>query len=247
MRTARLEGAAPPQERDGEETAAGMKFAHSADGTSNASRWPVMIRMKVSLRNAMIGGLMVLALATAPFAWTASGAQALGQNGEGADSGEFRLGASDVIHVSVWGEVELTISVIIRPDGRISLPLVGEVEAAGQTPMALGGTIEALLREFYDAPRSVVVIVEQINSSQVSVLGEVASPTRFALLEDRVTVLDAIAVAGGFTEFANRDRVIVLRTDASGTGAIEVDIKAILEGKASPFVLRPGDAVYVRE
>ncbi len=156
----------------------------------------------------------------------------------------FTLGPSDVIRVWVWREAELTISVVIRPDGKVSLPLVGEVDAAGRTPVALAQEIKQRLVAFVDAP--VVVIVQEINSPQVSVLGEVGAPQRF-VLRGQLTVLDAIAVAGGFTEYANRGEVIVLRREANGVRRIKIDLKRFLDdGGDAPLLLRPGDTVYVR-
>ncbi len=179
-----------------------------------------------------------------------AGATAFAQAPSTPDSGSaaarpFILGPSDVIRVSVWKEADLTTSVTVRPDGKVSLPLVGEVDVAGRTAVAVEVEIRDRLSTYLDAP-IVVVIVDQINSPQISVLGEVGAPNRFVMLQ-QLTVLDAIALAGGFTQFADRDEVIVLRREGAGLRRITVNIKRLLDdGSEAPFLLRPADTVYVR-
>ncbi len=156
----------------------------------------------------------------------------------------FTLGPSDVILVWVWQEADLTMSVTVRPDGKVSLPLVGEVDVAGRSPLAVEQEIQQRLAAYVVAP--VVVIVEQINSLQVTVLGEVGAPGRYPL-QQQLTVLDIIALAGGFTQFANRDKVTVLRREGTGVQPITVDLKGLLRnGSEAPLFLRPGDTVYVK-
>jgi len=160
-------------------------------------------------------------------------------------AGPFILGPSDVIRVSVWQESDLTTSVTVRPDGKVSLPLIGEVDVAGRTAVAVEQEIRTRLSVYLDTP-IVVVIVDQINSPQISVLGEVGAPNRFVMLQ-QLTVLDAIALAGGFTQFADRDEVIVLRREGTRVTRIKVNVKRLLDGRSeAPFFLRPADTVYVR-
>lgn len=155
----------------------------------------------------------------------------------------YALGPEDVIQVFVWKEPELSTKATVRPDGRIALPLAGELVAAGSTPQELEAEITERLKQYIDLP-VVTVMVEAINSPKVSVLGEVRRPGRF-LIAQRTTVLDTIAMSGGFTEFAHRGRVTVLRPTRSGVERIPVDVKQLLADGGNPFYLAPGDTVHV--
>src|SRR5204863_2549862 len=124
-------------------------------------------------------------------------------------SAEYRLGAEDSILCFVYKEPELTTTVVVRPDGMISLPMAGLIQATGKTTTELEAAITLKLHEFVGDP-VVTVIVKEINSPKVSVLGQVNKPDVFPIRQ-RMTVLNAIALAGGFTEFAKKDRVLVIR------------------------------------
>jgi polysaccharide biosynthesis/export protein len=155
----------------------------------------------------------------------------------------YRLGPEDVIEVFVWKEPELTASATVRPDGRISMPLVGEIVAAGKTPGELQTEIARGLVDFVTEP-VVTVIVKEVRSPQVSVLGEVRKPGRYRIAQSS-TVLDAIAMGGGFTDYAHRGRVVVLRQGKGGVQRIEVDVDRLVRRGEVPLALRPGDTVYV--
>jgi polysaccharide export outer membrane protein len=157
---------------------------------------------------------------------------------------EYRLGPEDVIDVFVWKEPELTTTVAIRPDGRISLPLTGELEASGKTAVQLQQEITRKLSEYIAEP-TVSVMVKQVNSLKISVLGEVRKPDVYRI-KNRVTILDAIAMAGGFTDLARPKSVIVLRNTPSGPQRIKVNIKHVVEdATTAPFWLQSLDTVYV--
>jgi len=156
---------------------------------------------------------------------------------------EFRVGPGDQLGVFVWKEPELTTDVVVRPDGRISLPLTGEVEASGKTAAQLQQEIRDRLRKFITEP-VVNVIVKQVNSLKISVLGEVRRPDVYRI-HGRVSVLDAIAMAGGFTEFAKRNRVVVLRNSRSGAQRIVFDVRHAVENAGEELYLEPQDTVYV--
>src|ERR1700683_608342 len=157
---------------------------------------------------------------------------------------EYRLGPEDVIEVFVWKQPELTTTVVIRPDGRISLPLTNELEASGKTAIQLQKEITDKLREYITQPM-VNVIVKQVNSLKISVLGEVRKPDVYRI-KNEVTVLDAIAMAGGFTDLARPNRVIVIRNAASGPQRIKINVKqAVADNSKAPFYLQPLDTVYV--
>jgi len=161
----------------------------------------------------------------------------------GASATDYTLGPEDVIEVFVWKEEELSRKVTVRPDGRVALPLAGELMASGKTPADLEKEIAERLREYIDVPL-VTVIVEEINSPKVSVLGEVRRPGRF-VISQKTTILDAIALSGGFTEFANRGDVVVLRQTQSGVERIPIDVKYLVNQGGNPFYLKPGDTVHV--
>ena len=157
---------------------------------------------------------------------------------------DYRLGTEDLIDVFVWKEPDLSTSVVIRPDGKISLPLAGELEASGKTASELQEDITERLRRYLKQPM-VNVMVKQINSLKISVLGEVRKPDVYRI-KNRVTVLDAIAMAGGFTDLARPNRVVVLRSTPSGQQRIRINVKQTVADESGPaFYLQPQDTVYV--
>lgn len=127
----------------------------------------------------------------------------------------FVIGTGDVLSINVWKEADISRSVPVRSDGNISLPLVGEVQAAGRTPLKLEQDISAKLKNYISEPE-VTVIVQQINSEKFNILGQVARPGSYPLA-NASTVLDAIATAGGFRDFAKKKSIYVLRQNADGT------------------------------
>jgi polysaccharide export outer membrane protein len=194
-----------------------------------------------------IAALLALVL-SAPIAPLAAQDAAPSPNrprGSSANSGSYVVGPEDVIEVFVWKEPELSTTVTIRPDGMITLPLAGDLEAAGTTPAELGDQIADRLKQYMDRPL-VTVVVKQINSPKISVLGEVRRPGRYLMLQ-RTSVLDAIAMGGGFTEFASRDTVVVLRIAPNGQQQrYRVNVKRMVNDNGGrPFQLAPRDVVYV--
>jgi polysaccharide export outer membrane protein len=155
---------------------------------------------------------------------------------------EYRLGSEDVIEFFVYKEPDLTTTVVVRPDGMISLPLAGEIQATGKTAPELNAEITSRLLEFLEDPL-VSIIVKEINSPKISVFGEVRKPDVFPI-KQRMTVLHAIALAGGFTEFAKRDRVIVIRDGSSGQERIKLNLERLIKDGA-PFYLQASDTVFV--
>lgn len=162
----------------------------------------------------------------------------------------FLLGPEDIVTVTVWRNQDLSKDVIVRPDGMISLPLIGDILAAGSTADELTKLITERLKEFMASP-TVSVQVKEVNSYFVYVTGEVAKPGKFPL-KSYSTVIQGISLAGGFTPFASRDKVHVLRVTKNGKGEstqfiIPVDYSAIAKGKTSTgnFFLRSGDVIVV--
>jgi polysaccharide export outer membrane protein len=130
----------------------------------------------------------------------------------------YVIGPEDVLDIAVWDSPELTRTVPVRPDGKISLPLLNDVTAAGLTPMQLRETLTKALTEYLPTP-AVSVLLREIHSVKVSVIGQVKTPGRYEL-RDRATVLDVLALAGGLTEYAARGRIVVLRQEPAGTSQI---------------------------
>jgi polysaccharide biosynthesis/export protein len=164
--------------------------------------------------------------------------------GERPDLGEYRIGREDVLEVVVWHEPELTRILPVRPDGRISLPLAGEVEAAGKTPAELqAGLTKALSPYIQDA--AVAVLVREINGSRVFVLGEVTKPGGFTL-RGPMNVVQAIALAGGKTEFGGDDVFWVRQKTDGKTERIRLSFDDLVKGEAAGALwLRGGDVLYV--
>lgn len=129
-------------------------------------------------------------------------------------SDDFLIGPGDVLAINVWKEAEISRIVPVRPDGRISLPLIGELQSSGQTPKQLEVEITKRLKDFVADP-SVTVVVQEIRSQKFNVLGMVTHPGSYPLAKP-MTVVDAIATAGGFRDFAKQRDIYVLRHDPSG-------------------------------
>jgi polysaccharide biosynthesis/export protein len=157
----------------------------------------------------------------------------------------YVIGPQDVVDISVWKEPDLSRIVPVRPDGKISLPLVNDVQAAGLTPTQLGAQITAGLTKYVTNPQ-VTVIVSQINSQRIYVLGEVARTGSYVLLP-QMTVLQALSDAGGFTPFANSKKIYVLRQDSGKQQKISFNYKDVVSGKdpGQNIELKPGDTVIV--
>ena len=158
----------------------------------------------------------------------------------------FIIGNDDVLSISVWNEPNLTKAVPVRSDGRISLPLAGEILAAGRTPLQLEHEITEKLKSFITTPE-VTVIVQQVNSRKFNVLGEVGRPGSYPLTA-ATTVMDAIATAGGFKDFAKKSNVYVLRKGSNGSESrLKFNYKEFIKGKNSEqnVKLEPNDTVIV--
>jgi polysaccharide export outer membrane protein len=154
--------------------------------------------------------------------------------------GPYRIGREDVLDISVWRDPDLSRLMPVRPDGYISLPMAGEVLADGKTVDELADDIRLKLAPYVQKPQ-VTVIVHEINSSKVYVTGEVAHPGAYPL-RGRVSVLQAVALAGGLSEFANSGGIVVMRPGFKD-GPIDVNYGDLM--KAKEFQLRPGDTVVV--
>lgn len=157
----------------------------------------------------------------------------------------YVIGAQDIIDVSVWKEPELSVRVPVRPDGKISLPLIDDIQAAGETPTGLAAHIAVKLKQYVAEPR-VTVIVTEINSQRFYVLGEVPRPGAFPLLPN-MTVLQAISTAGGFNQFASPSKTYVLRNVDGKQVKLPFNYKKVVAGgnPEQNIELRPGDTIVV--
>ncbi|PYI99562.1 MAG: sugar ABC transporter substrate-binding protein [Verrucomicrobia bacterium] len=159
---------------------------------------------------------------------------------------EFKLGPDDVVEVFVYKEPELSPTVVVRPDGKISLPLIGELMVNGKSALELQREVTQKLAQYIAEP-SVNVIVKEVNSAKVSVLGEVKTPGMYKI-KDRATILDAVALAGGFTEYARRDKVTLIRIEPNGQQhRIQINVEDQIKGrKGDLFYILPYDKIYVQ-
>jgi polysaccharide biosynthesis/export protein len=166
--------------------------------------------------------------------------------GDKSSTDEFVIGAGDVLAINVWKEADISRVVPVRSDGRISLPLVGEIQAGGNTPKQLEAEISAKLKDFVSEPE-VTVIVQEIKSQTFNVLGMVLRPGSYPLTK-RMTVLDAIALAGGFRDFAKQKNIYVLRHAADGTSTrLPFNYKEVLKGRdpGQNVELQSNDSIVV--
>jgi len=160
------------------------------------------------------------------------------------DSSDYRIGPEDVLDISVWNNAAISRTVPVRPDGKVSLPLVNDIQAAGLTPMQLRSALIKKLAEYVPSPE-VSVIVREVHSFKVSVIGEVKRTGRHEL-KGRATVLDVLALAEGFGEFAARGRIVVIRQDGR---QILFNYNKVVSsngaGARENFLLQPGDIIVV--
>ena len=164
-----------------------------------------------------------------------------------ADSGdEYIIGAEDVLEIMVWrNEMLSRPRIVVRPDGRISLPLIGDIQAAGLTPNQLKDYIEKRLKDYQELP-TVTVIVSEINSYYIYILGEVRSPGRYQL-KSNISVLQAVTLAGGFTNWASPNSMVVLRRSGEKEEKIRVRYKKIISGSRPEenILMKPGDTIII--
>lgn len=158
---------------------------------------------------------------------------------------QYVVGQSDTLHITVWKEPELSQTVVVRPDGNISLPLVKDVAVAGLSPSAVEQLLTERLKAFITTPQ-VTVTVQEIRSLKAYITGEVAKPGPYPLLSP-TSVLDVIAQAGGFTPFAKRNKVFILRTEGGHQTRLKFDYSSVIHGHRPEenVQLRSGDTVVV--
>jgi polysaccharide export outer membrane protein len=158
---------------------------------------------------------------------------------------EYKIGPQDLLRIDVWKEDQLTRIVPVRPDGKVTLPLLNDVQAAGLTPMQLAGFIGEGLKKYINGPQ-VTVTVTEINSRRIYVTGEVARAGAFPLLPN-MTVLQALSSSGGFTQFARIKKIYVLRAEDGKQVKLPFSYKEVVDGKKPEqnVLLQPGDVIVV--
>ena len=155
----------------------------------------------------------------------------------------YVIGADDTLYISVWKEPDLTETLPVRADGKISMPLLNDVQAAGLTPMQLSAALTDKLKKYVSDPR-VTIVVTQMNSQRVYVTGEVLHPGAMNLTPD-MTVLQALSSAG-FTQFANTKGIYVLRNQHGSETKLAVNYKKLIKGEGGQnLALKPGDTIVV--
>ncbi len=161
------------------------------------------------------------------------------------EQGEYRIGKGDTLEIFVWREPELTRTTRVRLDGMISLPLLDDIRALDRTPMELKKVIQERLAEFLESPE-VTVIVNASANSKYYMVGEVNSAGEQELIKD-LTIVQALARAGGLTEWANKERIVVLRREEGFEKRIIINYKDIVSGKAPEqnILIQPNDTIIV--
>ena len=157
---------------------------------------------------------------------------------------DYVIGPEDVLDIAVWKNAELSRTVPVRPDGKVSLPLVNDIQAAGLTPSELRDQVTKRLQDYVPQPE-VAVIVREVHSVKVAVVGAVRVPGRFEI-KTPATVLEMIAMAQGLTEFADKNRISVLRQNGTTTQRISFNYKKVADGSDNDnFFVQPGDIIVV--
>lgn len=205
-----------------------------------------------SIRDVILAGLAALALCAAQ----AAAQQPTGTSGTGpvpapapsaslreGISADYRLGAGDKLRIEVYKDPQLSQSLQIRPDGKITMPLIGDIAAVGLTPLELRDRLATMLKDYVTNP-VVTVIVQEAVASNVYVMGEVNKPGPLAMTGP-MTVLQALAMAGGFKDFANTRDIRVLRRTATGVDTIRFNYREAVKGNGAPVYLRSGDTIIV--
>ena len=158
---------------------------------------------------------------------------------------DYSIGSEDAVEVQVWKNPDLSKTVTVRPDGKISLPLIGDVPAAGQTAAQLAETVTEKLKTYYREPAQVTVIVAQINSYAIYLLGEVRLQGKY-VVKSGTTILQAISLAGGLTPFASPNKMTLRRRGPEGKESILlIRYEDVLAGHQANFILKPGDTIIV--
>jgi len=157
---------------------------------------------------------------------------------------DYKLVVGDKLRVEVYRDPQMSQSLQIRPDGKITLPLVGDVMAAGKTPAALRDTLATSLKEFITNPVVTVIVIEA-QPQTISVIGEVNAPGTHPITKVQTTVIEALAMAGGFKDFANTKNITIQRNTPTGTRMIKFNYKDAIKSEGKQMCVEPGDVIIV--
>jgi polysaccharide export outer membrane protein len=162
-----------------------------------------------------------------------------------ADSDQYVIGSEDILYIHVWKEEALTRTIPVRMDGKISLPLIQEIKAAGLTPLQLKEVLTTRFKEFIENP-IVSVTVMEANSCKVYVMGQVKNPGVYRLRSE-TTIVQIIPLAGGFTDWAKQKKILIVREEDGKEKRIKVNYKKIIGGKdpSSNIILKAGDTIII--
>jgi polysaccharide export outer membrane protein len=199
---------------------------------------------KVAVAALLWMGSLALAQDAAPAASSPATAAATSAPAASPAGPEYVIGPDYVLHIAVWKEADLTATLPVRPDGKISLPLLNDVQAAGMTPMQLAISLTEKLRKYLADPR-VTVVVSQINSKRVYLVGEVNRTGAMPMLPN-MTVLQALSTAG-LTQFANTKKIYVMRSEGGKQVKMPVNYRKLVKGQDVDrnYILHPGDTIVV--
>ncbi len=161
----------------------------------------------------------------------------------GTVANDYRLVVGDKLRIEVYKDTQVSQSLQIRPDGKITLPLVGDIVAAGQTPSALRDSITTSLKEYITNPVVTVIVVEA-QPQTISVIGEVNGPGTHTI-KGPTTVIEALAMAGGFKDFANTRNIVIQRPTSTGMKTIKFNYKDAIKSEGKPMYVEPGDVIIV--
>jgi len=202
---------------------------------------------------ALIIGLVAGQFAASSVLWAQQADAASEPAGEQVDKAslivtqEYWIGPEDVLDITVWRNADLSKEVTVRPDGRISLPLIGDITAVGKTAAQLSEDISLKLKEYKENPQ-VSIIVKEVNSYAIYVLGEVVKPGKYPL-KTKTTLLQAVTIAGGLTPTAARNKIVIFRFSKDGGGQMKIkagyDDIVLRDGSSQNIELKPGDQIVV--
>jgi polysaccharide biosynthesis/export protein len=161
------------------------------------------------------------------------------------DSDKYLLGPEDVLYIQVWKEESLSQTVMVRNDGKISLPLIDEIQAVGLTPLQLKEVLTQKFKQFVDTP-IITVMVREAKSFKVYIGGQVVKPGAYTLVRE-ITILQMIPLAGGFTEWANQRKILLIRKEGGKETRVTINYKKIISGEdlSNNLILKSGDTIIV--
>ena len=201
--------------------------------------------VRVKLCCALLGCSLLLPLLYSCSTQMAPSLTATPSGEEESPSQDYIIGPEDTVEVQVWKNPDLSKTVTVRPDGKISLPLIGDVQAAGQTAAQLTEAVTEKLKTYYKEPAQVTVIVHQVNSYAIYVLGEVKGQGK-QVVRSGTTFLQAISLAGGFTPFASKNKITLRHRGSDGKETVLlIRYKDVMAGQQANLILKPGDTIIV--